>query len=62
VGVEEFMEALKLGSEERERMKGERISFAHTCTWMKRVDTLYKMIDSEEQRIGEKIALFRDKP
>jgi len=76
-GVEEFIQALRIASEDRdqedrdredwdredrERIVDERKAFAQTCTWSNRVDDLLKLVESGDQRIGEKQAMFGAKP
>jgi glycosyltransferase involved in cell wall biosynthesis len=70
-GVEGFIQALRIasedrdredwGREDRERNVEERKAFAQTCTWSNRVDDLLKLVESGSQRIGEKQAMFGGK-
>jgi len=57
-GIEDFIQAVKLASEDRRVNEQERVAFTRTCTWSNRVDDLLDLVDSSAQRIGEKRTLF----
>jgi glycosyltransferase involved in cell wall biosynthesis len=57
-GLDEFIQALKSASQQRQLHVQDRVDFSNTCTWSKRVDVMMKLIESGDQRIAMKQSLF----
>ncbi len=57
-GVYAFEEAIRTGASQKDRLAEERIAFAKRNSWTNRLEQLLGIIESGEQRIDEKRALF----